>query len=212
MRAVAPARGRILLCPGRRRKPVSCPLAPLLTPSLSAPPTRLAALPLLGPAFVETAFVATTAYALALYSAALLAPQRVVPALRAHRLAPLLPLALLYLALLGASWRADTLALMLPGSLEEGLRSGQVQFLPSLSGVVTLLSRRATAASAWAHLLCVNAFAATWLLRDAARARVPVRHSLLLSLLAGPLGLASHLLTRAVVRRRRRQARLQTVQ
>jgi hypothetical protein len=106
------------------------------------------------------------------------------------------------------SWHPDTLSLMLPGSLEEGLRTGQPQFFPRLGGIMQLLSRRATAASAWVHLLTINAFAARHAYLDGTRRRLPVAHSLALALLAGPLGLASHLVTKAAVRhlRRRRMA------
>ena len=44
------------------------------------------------------------------------------------------------------SWQPDTLQLMMPGNLEEGLRTGQVQFFPQLEGIMTLLSRRVTGA------------------------------------------------------------------
>ena len=65
-----------------------------------------------------------------------------------------------------------------------------------------------TAASAWVHLLTVNAFAGRYAYLDATRRRLPCVHSLLLCLLAGPAGLACHLLTRGVVtawRARRRR-------
>ncbi len=64
------------------------------------------------------------------------------------------------------------------------------------------------AASAWVHLLTINAFAARHAYLDGLRSRLPVAHSLALPLVAGPLGLASHLRTKAAVRAwRRRSAR-----
>ena len=71
---------------------------------------------------------------------------------------PLVPLCVAYLALLCASWSPDTLSLMMPGSLAEGLATGQPQFFPRLDGIMTLLSRRVTAASAWLHIACINFF------------------------------------------------------
>ena len=73
---------------------------------------------------------------------------------------PLVPLCVAYLALLVASWSPDTLSLMMPGSLEAGLTSGgwNPQFFPRLDGIMTLLSRRATSASAWMHVACINFF------------------------------------------------------
>ena len=69
---------------------------------------------------------------------------------------PLVPLCVAYLALLCASWSPDTLSLMMPGSLAEGLATGQPQFFPRLDGIMTLLSRRVTASSAWLHIACIN--------------------------------------------------------
>jgi hypothetical protein len=125
-------------------------------------------------------------------------------------LRPFAPLAVLYVLLLALSWQPDTLSLMLPGSIEEGLRTGAPQFFPSLRGIMALLSRRATAASAWVHLLTINAFSGRHIYLDGLRRRVPVAHSLALSLLAGPLGLACHLATAAAaaaLRRRQRRSR-----
>jgi hypothetical protein len=143
-------------------------------------------------AFVEASFPLATVYTLVLYALMLRGrPSRA--ALTSLR--PFAPLALLYVVLLALSWQPDTVSLMLPGSLEEGLRTGQPQFFPSLRGIMALLSRRATAASAWVHLLTVNAFSGRHIFLDGLRRRLPVAHSLALSLLAGPLGLACHLAT-----------------
>lgn len=67
--------------------------------------------------------------------------------------------------------------------------------LPFRLGCAASSSRRATAASAWVHLLTVNAFSGRHIFLDGLRRRLPVAHSLALSLLAGPLGLACHLVT-----------------
>jgi len=160
--------------------------------------------------FVEHSFGASTVYAVALFALMLLpVGARTQPLRRvAANLWTFAPLAVLYLALLVLSWQPDTLSLMLPGSFEEGLRSGCPQFFPRLEGIQALLSRRVTAASAWVHLLTVNAFAGRYAYLDATRRRLPCVHSLLLCLLAGPAGLACHLLTRGVVtawRARRRR-------
>ena len=143
-------------------------------------------------AFIEASFPAATVYTVVLYAFMLRGrPSRA--ALTSLR--PFAPLAVLYVVLLALSWQPDTVSLMLPGSLEEGLRTGAPQFFPSLSGIMALLSRRATAASAWVHLLTINAFSGRHIYLDGLRRRLPVAHSLALSLLAGPLGLACHLLT-----------------
>ena len=54
----------------------------------------------------------------------------------------LVPLAVFYGVLLIRSWSDNTLALMMPGSLEEGLKkTGEVQFIPKLSGIIELLGK-----------------------------------------------------------------------
>ena len=93
------------------------------------------------------------------------------------------------------------------------------QFLPSLPGIVMLFSRAATAASLGVHLLCINLFAAcrtcaegdllnnfcrfcfqthSEILKGAGtKSGVPTRHTTLLCMLLGPLGLLSHYSTLA---------------
>ena len=92
---------------------------------------------------------------------------------------PLVPLCVAYLALLVASWSPDTLSLMMPGSLEAGLTSGgwNPQFFPRLDGIMTLLSRRATSASAWMHVACINFFVGRHAALRAAAGGWPVFHT-----------------------------------
>ena len=146
-------------------------------------------------AFVDASFVAASAYAVLLFSGMLLPPvawrRRAVASLWTYA-----PLGALYLALLVLSWEPDTLSLMLPGSWEEGLRTGAPQFFPQLRCIMELLQRRITAASAWAHLLAINAFLGRYIYLDGWRSGVLTQHSLLLALFAGPLGLASHSFTK----------------
>ena len=77
---------------------------------------------------------------------------------------PIAPLALVYAALLAASWQPDTLPILLPGSLADGLRGGfRPQFFPSVNGVSRLFAREMTAASLWVHILAVNVASARWM-------------------------------------------------
>jgi hypothetical protein len=152
---------------------------------------------------VEASFGLATSYGLCLFLLLLLPPSRLRRSVVVN-LWTYLPLLLLYLAVLFQSWEADTLSLMLPGSLSEALATGKPQFFPTLAGIQSLLSRRATAASAWVHLLAVNAFLGRHVYLEGCRRRVPTHHSLLLALFAGPAGLACHLLTVAAVAALRR--------
>ncbi|KAK9806537.1 hypothetical protein WJX73_008503 [Symbiochloris irregularis] len=98
----------------------------------------------------------------------------------------LVPVALCYVILLCDSWTPDTLSLVLPGSLKEGLSGGfKLQFLPSLQGISSLFSRATTAASLWLHLICINMFMGRSIYMEALQRNVPFRHSVLLSFLAG---------------------------
>ena len=86
-------------------------------------------------------------------------------------LASALPLALAYGALLWASWRPDSLSLLLPGSLEAGLAAlmdpagprWAPQWMPSLKEISLLLGRCDVAAGSVAvHVMAVNVAAGGW--------------------------------------------------
>jgi hypothetical protein len=110
----------------------------------------------------------------------------------------LVPVGVAYAVLLAWSWQPDTLALVLPGSWEQGLVGGwNPQFLPSLSGIVTLFSRVPTAASLWVHLLAVDLFAARHMYLEGLQTGIPTWHSILLCMTVAPLGLLSHGITKA---------------
>lgn len=157
----------------------------------------------------EFAWCATTVYTLACVVGCKVAatPSWGETSARAHaRVAPLwmfAPVCALYGFLLYRSWTPDTLSLMMPGSLSEGLATGRVQFVPTLSSIMTLLSARATATSAWAHLLCVNIFVARHVALKTRERMLsdgfapPIAHTLVLTTLAGPLGLLSYVFTAA---------------
>lgn len=82
-------------------------------------------------------------------------------------------------------------------------RGGMVaQFVTLVS---EFMATAETAASAWVHLVALDLFVARFVYLDAAKysasegdlvAPVPVRHSLVLCCMFGPLGLMSHAITR----------------
>lgn len=113
----------------------------------------------------------------------------------------LIPLILVYAILLVRSYEPDMLQLILPGSLKEGFSSGfNPQFFPTITGIATLFSRTATTASLWVHLLCVNIFAAHTLLWKGVGIGIPTHHTVILSMIFGPLGFVSHWMTSQVFR------------
>jgi hypothetical protein len=122
---------------------------------------------------------------------------------------PLIPLSLAYAALLAASWEPDTLRLMMPGSLSEGLAAGKFapQFFPTLDGVAALFRRPFTAASFLVHVAVANLVAARAVFWDASLRGVPAAHSILLCAVLGPVGVLAHVLTKALGLRSRGSAR-----
>lgn len=111
------------------------------------------------------------------------------------------PLAIAYGVFLYQSWTPDTWQLMFPGDLMEGLSGGfNPQYMPRLPDIMKLFSRPAVAESAWLHLLVINLVAARFIFWDSIRERLPAVHSLLLSAVAGPLGLVLHFLTKGTVK------------
>ena len=108
----------------------------------------------------------------------------------------LLPLIAVYGVLLVNSYSPDTLSLVLPGSLKEGLSGGfNPQFIPKLANISTLFSRVGVTASLWVHLLAVNAFCAFTLMHRGLAAGIPVHHTIVLSMVFGPLGFLSSYIT-----------------
>jgi ABC-type Na+ efflux pump permease subunit len=76
----------------------------------------------------------------------------------------------------------------------------------TLDGVVALMSRREAILGGWVHFLAFDLFVGSWIAQDAPEAGVPhwiVVPILALTLLAGPLGLLTYLVTAAAFRARR---------
>ena len=148
----------------------------------------------------ELAWLLSTLYALFCFSICVRAKrgdEKAIANIRNY--STLVPLAVFYGVLLIRSWSDNTLALMMPGSLEEGLRTGEVQFIPKLSGISELLSEKAASASAWAHFMLVNLFVARHATLQSLKFDLPVAHTLAFCLVTGPLGLLSHVVTKWIV-------------
>ncbi|CAL5227858.1 g10892 [Coccomyxa viridis] len=120
------------------------------------------------PTHVVSATIASTS----IYCASVIGLMIAAPRARVtHRIVSIdalfVPMALAYAFLLAHSWQADTLKLILPGSLQEGFSGGfNPQFFPKLEGIMSLFSRGVTAASLWVHLLAINLFSARTILRE----------------------------------------------
>ena len=74
-----------------------------------------------------------------------------------------------------------------------GVKSQRVT--PKLANISTLFSRVGVASSLWVHLLAVNAFCAVSLMQRGLAAGIPVYHTIVLSMVFGPIGLLSSWVT-----------------
>ncbi|KAI8475413.1 MAG: hypothetical protein J3K34DRAFT_517436 [Monoraphidium minutum] len=149
--------------------------------------------------FAPYAVAAAAAVTGALSLLMALAPHSAAARRASRSNAPYVILALAYGAVLGASWQADTLQLMMPGSWAEGLKGGfHPQFIPSLASVQALFSRSFTAASFVLHAAFINLFASRAIYNHSLTARIPAAHSILLAAVVGPLGALSHVLTQGL--------------
>jgi hypothetical protein len=112
--------------------------------------------------------------------------------------------------LLGACYLAAAYASFTSTDVFEAVRRvimnpGEGMLNKSVSLLSGFLATAETASSAWVHLLALDLFVARFVYMDSARwsasvgdlvARIPVRHSLVLCCMFGPLGLMSHAVTR----------------
>lgn len=99
---------------------------------------------------------------------------------------PFVVLALVYLALFGALTPESAAALA----------------SPKLNDIATAFSELPVAAIGWVHFLVMDLFIGRWIYWEGQRTGVWTRHSLLLALFAGPLGLLSHIITAAIAENR----------
>lgn len=110
---------------------------------------------------------------------------------------------------LGAATYLAVVVACVPGAAAAAVRAAAAAAtpLPSVPAFAALFATPGATAAAWLHLLTLDFVQAAWVARDAAAApasangrRLPVAHSLVLCFMAGPLGLLSHVATRAVWR------------
>ncbi|KAM7267826.1 hypothetical protein ACFE04_009992 [Oxalis oulophora] len=103
---------------------------------------------------------------------------------------PYVVLGFLYAYLLYLSWTPDTLRMMFASQY----------WLPELPGIAKMFSNEMTLASAWIHLLAVDLFAARQVFYDGMENEVETRHSVSLCLLFCPIGIVTHVITKALTK------------
>ena len=72
---------------------------------------------------------------------------------------------------------------------------------PSLANIARLFANEKVAATGWVHFLVMDLFVGRWIYWEGQRSGVWTRHSLIICLFAGPMGLLSHIVTQWVTRR-----------
>ncbi|GAQ84411.1 abscisic acid -deficient 4 protein [Klebsormidium nitens] len=102
---------------------------------------------------------------------------------------PYVILGAMYMYLLSISWTPEHPKLMFSSKY----------WLPELSGITRMFSSMLTVSSAWIHLLAVDLFAGRNIYLDSITHNLPSRHSLVLCLMFGPVGIFSHLFTKNIV-------------
>lgn len=105
------------------------------------------------------------------------------------------PLILLYVYFISGSLNADSAAALAN---------------PKLADIARFFGEETAAATGWTHFLVMDLFVGRWVYWEGQRTGVWSRHSILLCLFAGPLGLLSHIVTAAIDRQWFAEARQKT--
>ncbi|CAI0451376.1 unnamed protein product [Linum tenue] len=140
-------------------------------------------------ASASTVFSVGTTAVLPFYVLMLLAPKSQLTRKCMGSMIPDTALGLLYGYLVYLSWTPDTLHLMF----------GAKYMVPELGGITKMFSSEMRLTSAWIHLVAVDLFAARKVYSDGLENGVETRHSVALCLLACPIGILTHLVTKALI-------------
>ncbi|KAH9739352.1 hypothetical protein WN944_005258 [Citrus x changshan-huyou] len=143
-----------------------------------------------GPQLVSTVFTLGTAGVLPFYTLMVFAPKAELTKKSMESSIPYVVLGVLYAYLLYLSWTPDTLRLMFASKY----------WLPELPGIAKMFSSEITLASAWIHLLAVDLFAARHVFHDGLQNQIETRHSVSLCLLFCPIGILTHVITKALTK------------
>ncbi|CAL2259039.1 unnamed protein product [Prunus armeniaca] len=138
----------------------------------------------------STAFTLGTTAVLPFYTLMVLAPKAELTKISMESSIPYIVLGILYAYLLYLSWTPETLQLIFASKY----------WLPELPGMVRMFSNEMTLASAWIHLLAVDLFAARQVFRDGQENEIETRHSVSLCLFFCPIGIVTHVITKALTR------------
>ncbi|XP_044506005.1 protein ABA DEFICIENT 4, chloroplastic-like isoform X2 [Mangifera indica] len=139
----------------------------------------------------SSVFTLGTVAVLPFYTLMVFAPKAELTKKSMETSIPYVVLGLLYAYLLYLSWTPDTLRLMFASKY----------LLPELPGIAKMFTNEMTLASAWIHLLGVDLFAARQVFHDGLENQIETRHSVSLCLLFCPIGILTHVITKAMTKR-----------
>ncbi|KAF3949419.1 hypothetical protein CMV_024706 [Castanea mollissima] len=146
-----------------------------------------------GSQLASSVFSLGTVAVLPFYTLMVLAPNAELTKKSVESSIPYVVLGLLYAYLLYLSWTPETLRMIFASKY----------LLPELPGIVKMFSSEMTLASAWIHLLVVDLFAARQVFHDGLENQIETRHSVSFCLLFCPIGILTHVITKALTRRSR---------
>lgn len=138
----------------------------------------------------SSVFTLGTAAVLPFYTLMVVAPKAELTKKSIESSIPYVVLGLLYAYLLYLSWTPDTLRLMFASKY----------WLPELPGMAKMFSNEMTLSSAWIHLLAIDLFAARQVYHDGLENKIETRHSISLCLMFCPIGIVSHIITKALTK------------
>ncbi|XP_047182545.1 protein ABA DEFICIENT 4, chloroplastic-like [Vigna umbellata] len=166
-----------------------------LAPSRKAP--RVYASWLSGSELASTAFTLGTTAVLPFYTLMVLAPNSELTKKSMESSVPYIGLGVLYAYLLHLSWTPETV----------GLIFASKYLLPELTSIGKMFSSEMTLASAWIHLLVIDLYAARHVFLDGLENQIETRHSVSLCLFFCPIGVLTHVITKATTKSGRENKR-----
>lgn len=156
--------------------------------------SRLHASWLSGSQLACNAFTLGTTSVLPFYTLMVLAPNSELTKRSMESGVPYVVLGVLYAYLLYLSWTPETAALIFASQY----------LLPELTSIGKMFSSEMTLASAWIHLLIIDLFAARHVFLDGKENEIETRHSVSLCLFFCPIGVLTHVITKAMTKSARK--------
>ncbi|KAI4346880.1 hypothetical protein L6164_007743 [Bauhinia variegata] len=148
------------------------------------------ALWLSGSQLASTVFTLGTVAVLPFYTLMVVAPKSELTRKSMESGVPYVLLGALYTYLLYLSWTPETIQLIFANKY----------LLPELSSIGRMFSSEITLASAWIHLLVIDLFAARYVFHDGLENEIETRHSISLCLFFCPIGILTHVITKAMTK------------